>query len=239
MACKEGEDNLTGEKNKNHRQRKIAYVLCCSLLVGAAVVCLKKWVFPRLGDTGETNTRITQIWSAEDYLAFVESLLDHARREGGQVQSQNGGKFSCELWRLRYDGLPGDWLAAMPQTFMNLSGQCVQPLLAWHKIRPDQLVVVHDELDIPAGELHFKKGGGNAGHNGLKSITQLLGTPDFYRLRIGIGRPPQKGDVINWVLGRPCSEDADKIRTATDKALEVLEIFAKKGLEAAVRATRS
>ena len=94
-------------------------------------------------------------------------------------------------------------------------------------------------LDIPAGELRFKKGGGNAGHNGLKSITQLLGTPDFYRLRIGIGRPPQKGDVINWVLGRPCSEDADKIRTATDKALEVLEIFAKKGLEAAVRATRS
>ena len=145
--------------------------------------------------------------------AFVESLLDHARREGGQVQSQNGGKFSCELWRLRYDGLPGDWLAAMPQTFMNLSGQCVQPLLAWHKIRPDQLVVVHDELDIPAGELRFKKGGGNAGHNGLKSITQLLGTPDFYRLRIGIGRPPQKGDVINWVLGRPCSEDAKSIHT--------------------------
>ena len=130
-------------------------------------------------------------------------------------------------------------LLLKPQTFMNLSGQCVQPLLAWHKIRPDQLVVVHDELDIPAGELRFKKGGGNAGHNGLKSITQLLGTPDFYRLRIGIGRPPQKGDVINWVLGRPCSEDADKIRTATDKALEVLEIFAKKGLEAAVRATRS
>ena len=80
----------------------------------------------------------------------------------------------------------------MPQTFMNLSGQCVQPLLAWHKIRPDQLVVVHDELDIPAGELRFKKGGGNAGHNGLKSITQLLGTPDFYRLRIGIGRPPHR-----------------------------------------------
>ena len=64
-------------------------------------------------------------------------------------------------------------------------------------------------------------------------------SPYRHCLRIGIGRPPQKGDVINWVLGRPCSEDADKIRTATDKALEVLEIFAKKGLEAAVRATRS
>ena len=130
-------------------------------------------------------------------------------------------------------------ILAKPQTFMNLSGQCVQPLLAWYKIRPDQLVVVHDELDIPAGELRFKKGGGNAGHNGLKSITQMLGTPDFYRLRIGIGRPPQKGDVINWVLGRPCSEDAEKIRAATDNALEVLKIFVQKGLEAAVRATRS
>lgn len=88
MACKEGEDNLTGEKNKNHRQRKIAYVLCCSLLVGAAVVCLKKWVFPRLGDTGETNTRITQIWSAEDYLAFVESLRAGDTYDGQYVNLQ-------------------------------------------------------------------------------------------------------------------------------------------------------
>ena len=79
---------MTGEKNKNHRQRKIAYVLCCSLLVGAAVVCLKKWVFPRLGDTGETNTRITQIWSAEDYLAFVESLRAGDTYDGQYVNLQ-------------------------------------------------------------------------------------------------------------------------------------------------------
>ena len=144
---------------------------------------------------------------------------------------------SSSVWAGKFRGRA--LLLQKPLTFMNLSGQCVQPLLAWHKIRPDQLVVVHDELDIPAGELRFKKGGGNAGHNGLKSITQLLGTPDFYRLRIGIGRPPQKGDVINWVLGRPDSEDAEKIRAAIHKALDILEIFAGKGLEAAVRATRS
>ena len=125
--------------------------------------------------------------------ALVSALLELADKEGG-LSSLNGGKFSCELWRVRLSQLNGTWLAAMPQTFMNLSGQCVQPLLAWHKLKPEQLVVAHDELDIPAGELRFKRGGGNAGHNGLKSITELLGTPDFYRLRLGIGRPPHKGD---------------------------------------------
>lgn len=123
--------------------------------------------------------------------ALVSALLELAEREG-RLSGLNGGKFSCELWRLHLPRLGGAWLAAMPQTFMNLSGQCVQPLLAWHKLKPEQLVVAHDELDIPAGELRFKRGGGNAGHNGLKSITELLGTPDFYRLRLGIGRPPTK-----------------------------------------------
>lgn len=127
----------------------------------------------------------------------------------------------------------------MPQTFMNLSGQCVQPLLAWHKLKPEQLVVAHDELDIPAGELRFKRGGGNAGHNGLKSITELLGTPDFYRLRLGIGRPPHKGDVINWVLGHPDAEDAERLRAALPEALDTLFAFADKGLEAAVREARA
>ena len=121
---------------------------------------------------------------------------------------------------------------------MNLSGQCVQPLLAWHKLKPEQLVVAHDELDIPAGELRFKCGGGNAGHNGLKSITELLGTPDFYRLRLGIGRPPHKGDVTNWVLGRPDAEDAGKLRASLPMALDTLFAFADKGLEAAVRMAR-
>ena len=100
------------------------------------------------------------------------------------------------------------------------------------------MVVVHDELDIPAGELRFKFGGGNAGHNGLKSITELLGTPDFYRLRMGIGRPPHKGDVTNWVLGRPEGEDAQNIQKSMSQAAETLYAFADKGLESAVRASK-
>ncbi|WP_298032144.1 aminoacyl-tRNA hydrolase [uncultured Desulfovibrio sp.] len=169
--------------------------------------------------------------------ALVAALLELAEKEGG-INALNGGKFSCELWRLRLPQLDGIWLAAMPQTFMNLSGQCVQPLLAWHKLKPEQLVVAHDELDIPAGELRFKRGGGNAGHNGLKSITELLGTPDFYRLRLGIGRPPHKGDVTNWVLGWPDAEDAGKLRASLPMALDTLFTFADKGLEAAVRMAR-
>ncbi len=169
--------------------------------------------------------------------ALVSALLELAEREDG-LNGLNGGKFSCELWRVRLPQLGGVWLVAMPQTFMNLSGQCEQPLLAWHKLKPEQLKVAHAEQDIPVGVVRFKGGGGNAGHNGLKSITELLGTPDFYRLRLGIGRPPHKGDVTNWVLGRPDAEDAAKLRASLPVALDTLFAFAGKGLEAAVRMAR-
>ena len=113
---------------------------------------------------------------------FVDELL----REAKNVSSMSGDKFRCELWKAALPGSPDQWLIAKPQTFMNLSGECVQPLAAWHRLLPENILVVHDELDIAPGRMKFKKGGGNAGHNGLKSITQRLGTPDFYRLRLGI-----------------------------------------------------
>lgn len=169
--------------------------------------------------------------------AFVADILERAR-EDGELVSLSGQKFSCELWRLRLPELQGWWLAACPQTFMNLSGQCVQPLLAWHKLGPDSLLVIHDELDIPPGALRFKKGGGNAGHNGLKSITEQLGTPNFYRLRIGIGRPPHKSDVLHWVLSCPSSEDAQRIAAARHHGLQVLRAFTERGLEEAAATAR-
>ncbi|WP_300809315.1 aminoacyl-tRNA hydrolase [uncultured Desulfovibrio sp.] len=168
---------------------------------------------------------------------LVDALCRKAEAEG-RLQTMNGSKFSCELLRVDLPELRGPWLVAKPQTFMNLSGQSVQPLLAWHKIPPNRLVVAHDELDIPAGHLRFKFGGGNAGHNGLKSISQLLGTPDFYRLRIGIGRPQHKGDVTNWVLGRPSGDDAAAIDKGLANALDVLFTFAAHGLERAARAAQ-
>ncbi|MCR5563353.1 MAG: aminoacyl-tRNA hydrolase [Desulfovibrio sp.] len=165
---------------------------------------------------------------------FVEALLSDAERTG-TVRPMNGAKFSCALWQITMPELEGTWLCATPFTFMNLSGQSVRPLLAWHKLPASQLVVVHDELDIPAGDVRFKFGGGNAGHNGLKSISQHLGSPDFYRLRIGIGRPEHKSDVINWVLGRPDADDREKIASAGERAMRVLFAFSTGGLDAAVR----
>lgn len=87
-----------------------------------------------------------------------------------------------------------------PQTYMNNSGQSVAQAVKFYKIEPDRIVVFHDELDIKSGEVRVKQGGGNAGHNGLKSIQAHIGTADFWRVRIGIGRPQHKGQVSNYVL---------------------------------------
>ena len=115
--------------------------------------------------------------------------------------------FSGALWKSKFKGLYAETniknrkvYALKPQTYMNLSGEAVQPMAAFFKVPPAEILVVHDELDIPFGQVHFKMGGGLAGHNGLKSIAACLGTDQFARMRIGIGRPPH-GDVSNWVLG--------------------------------------
>lgn len=164
--------------------------------------------------------------------ALIDAVLEEASR-AGRLESLSGAKFSCELWRCALGEGKGWWLAAKPLTFMNCSGESVQPLLAWHKLKPDALVVLHDELDIPPGQLRFKTGGGNAGHNGLKSITQHLGSPDFHRLRMGIGRPPFKGDVTNWVLGRPSPGERQTLEEVFPEALRALRIFADQGTKAA------
>ncbi len=93
-----------------------------------------------------------------------------------------------------------DIILLQPQTYMNLSGPCVQAVAAFFKVAPAQMLVVHDELDLPLAALRTKVGGSDAGHNGLKSITQALGTPEYPRLRIGIGRPVHKTQVSDYVL---------------------------------------
>ena len=150
---------------------------------------------------------------------LVDKILDLAHLEG-RVEDMNGARFDCELWRVTLDALDGTWLVA-------------KPLLAWHKLGAADLVVAHDELDLPPGSLRFKFGGGNAGHNGLKSITELLGTQNFYRLRIGIGRPRERFQVSDWVL-TTMKEEAPLWEEAMDSGVDVLSAFAKKGLERAV-----
>ena len=108
---------------------------------------------------------------------------------------------------------PGPVWLLQPMTFMNLSGKSVGPLAHFYKIAPAEILVAHDELDLPPGQMKLKQGGGSAGHNGLKDILAQLGSPDFWRLRIGIGHPGDRAEVSNWVLQKPRLED----RLAIDK----------------------
>jgi peptidyl-tRNA hydrolase, PTH1 family len=116
--------------------------------------------------------------------------------------------------------LPGGpvWLLE-PMTFMNRSGASVAPLARFFKIEPKQILVVHDELDLLPGQAKLKFGGSAAGHNGLKDIHALLGTQDFWRLRLGIGHPGVKAEVVNYVLKRPLAEHREAISKAMDQSL--------------------
>ncbi len=105
----------------------------------------------------------------------------------------------------------------LPQTFMNLSGESVRPALDFFKLDVDDVVVIHDELDLELGDIRIKKGGGHAGHNGLKSLIQHLGTPDFRRVRFGIGHPGRKDLVSPYVLGRFMAEEVPAVEQGCDK----------------------
>ncbi|MEX1166565.1 MAG: aminoacyl-tRNA hydrolase, partial [Hydrogenophaga sp.] len=113
------------------------------------------------------------------------------------------------------------WLLE-PQTFMNLSGKAVGSLARFFKIVPEEILVVHDELDLPPGEAKLKFGGGHAGHNGLRDIHAQLGSPDYWRLRVGIGHPGDKNEVANWVLKRPLADDRIAIAQTLDRSLKAL-----------------
>ena len=118
------------------------------------------------------------------------------------------------------------WLL-LPQTFMNRSGQAVGALARFHRITPAEILVVHDELDIPPGQLRLKFGGGLGGHNGLKDITAHLGTQDYWRLRIGIGHPGDRNEVVNYVLKPPRAEEQVEIDAAILRALELMPLIEK------------
>lgn len=114
-----------------------------------------------------------------------------------------------------------------PQLFMNRSGQAVAALARFYRIEPAQVLVVHDELDLPPGQLRVKFGGGLGGHNGLKDITAHLATQDFWRLRIGIGHPGDRDEVVNYVLKAPRREERELIDQAIGRALQAWPLIAK------------
>jgi PTH1 family peptidyl-tRNA hydrolase len=115
----------------------------------------------------------------------------------------------------------GAWLL-MPQGYMNASGRAVQMLAGFFKIKPEEILVVHDELDFPPGTAKMKQGGGIAGHNGLKDISQRLASHDYWRLRIGVGKPPPGSEGADYVLQKPPAEERAAIDASIDKALGIL-----------------
>lgn len=128
------------------------------------------------------------------------------------------------------------WLLE-PQTYMNRSGQSVGALARFYKITPDEILVVHDELDLPPGSVKIKKGGSSGGHNGLKDITAALGTQDYWRLRIGIGHPRVMNlqqQVVDFVLHRPRKEEQTLINESIERSLAVIPLLCEGKFEAAM-----
>ena len=121
-----------------------------------------------------------------------------------------------------------------PDTLMNLSGQAVAPLSAFYRIPPEQILVVHDELDLAPGDARLKMSGGHGGHNGLRDIIARLGSRDFLRLRIGIGHPGPNRDVSAYVLSKPEAHDQPLIEKAMENSLEVLDLVIAGNFNAAM-----
>jgi PTH1 family peptidyl-tRNA hydrolase len=152
--------------------------------------------------------------------------------KSGVLHKLSGRKDLFALWKARFAETGGkDWLLSEPLTYMNASGEAVRAVSSYYRILPEHILVLHDELDLPPGRMKMKKGGGSAGHKGVESITQCLGTPDFFRLRIGIGKAPY--NTVSYVLGRFSENEAELMEKCIAVAAESALMFTREG---AVRA---
>lgn len=151
---------------------------------------------------------------------------------------KNEAKFFGYTARINIDGQ--DIRLLVPTTFMNLSGKAVQAVATFYQIKPEEILVAHDELDLNPGIAKLKLGGGHGGHNGLKDIINKLGNnPNFYRLRIGIGHPGDKNKVVGFVLNKPSQPEQELIDKAIDESVRCTEILVKQSTEAAMNRLHS
>ncbi|MFL6565290.1 MAG: aminoacyl-tRNA hydrolase [Burkholderiales bacterium] len=140
------------------------------------------------------------------------------------IALRKDGKFKALVGQIQGTSPAGAAWLLLPQSFMNASGQPVQMLAGFFRIKPEEILVVHDELDFPPGVAKMKQGGGIAGHNGLKDISQRIASHDYWRLRIGVGKPPADAEGADYVLQRPPAEERSAIDSVIEKALEVLPL---------------
>ena len=154
------------------------------------------------------------------------------------IAAQNNVKFMLEtkffgdVAKLKLN--QQDFFLLKPNTFMNASGRAVKAMTSFYKILPTNILVVHDELDLPVGVVKLKIGGGHGGHNGLRDIDAHLGTRDYWRLRLGISHPGEKNAVVNYVLNAPLKAELREIESAMDKSLLILPDLLTGGFEQAM-----
>jgi len=184
-----------------------------------------------LGNPGpeyEDTRHNAGFWWVDAAARKLGATLAADRSYHGLVARVNRGAGAGPLWLLE------------PQTFMNLSGKSVSALARFFKIAPDEILVVHDELDLLPGKVKMKLGGGHAGHNGLRDIQAQLGSPEFWRLRIGIGHPRDseltQQDVVDYVLKPPRAEERDAMNDAIGRALSAWPSIAAGDMEVAMMA---
>lgn len=164
---------------------------------------------------------------------------EHTRHNAGfDTVDKIAAEIGVRYWKNECGALTGkgayhdiDVVLAKPQSYMNTSGGPVKQLMNAYGVSPDHLVVIHDELDIDSGTIRVKFGGGHAGHNGLRSICDKLGTRDWFRVRCGIGRPPGRMPVADYVLSLPKKDAADDFAQATDLGCEAALFLIEHGLE--------
>jgi peptidyl-tRNA hydrolase, PTH1 family len=151
------------------------------------------------------------------------------------IAAQNNAKLAMDAkmfgFVAKFDG--DKWLLK-PSTFMNASGKAVAAVVNYYKIAPDEILVVHDELDLPTGSAKLKFGGGHGGHNGLKDIYAALGTADYWRLRLGINHPGDRNEVINYVLKAPTRAENDALESSIHAACSVVPLMIKGEFESAM-----
>ena len=175
-----------------------------------------------LGNPGpqyEATRHNAGFWWVDQVCAETGSKLNLEAKFFGHAGKLNG---ASEAWLLK------------PTTFMNVSGRAVGAIAKFYKIAPENVLVIHDELDLPPGTTKLKKGGGHGGHNGLKDIAAQLGTPDFWRLRIGIGHPGDKSQVANFVLHAPTRDEQSLIEQNIDQSTTLLPLLLQGKFEEAM-----
>ena len=174
------------------------------------------------GDKYVTTRHNAGFWFVDAVAEQNKSKLSLDAKMFGMVGKFDGGVSTKEVWLLK------------PTTFMNASGKAVAALANYYKITPAEILVVHDELDLPAGSAKLKFGGGHGGHNGLKDIHAALGTADYWRLRLGIDHPGDRNEVINYVLKAPSREENDALQASIHEACGVVPLMLKGEFESAM-----